>query len=100
MQVISLDGIWEFSFYPQKFYEDVWNTDFSAADIMCVPGAFDMLPDYYCQRGTGLYRRTFELAEDVKNAFIRVHGMVEFLIDNIACVPPMTSTDLGYFGEK
>lgn len=75
MQVISLDGIWEFSFYPQKFYEDVWNTDFSAADIMCVPGAFDMLPDYYCQRGTGLYRRTFELAEDVKNAFIRVHGM-------------------------
>lgn len=75
MRSISLNGSWQFRFEKGKLLEEADAADFKAADIMCVPGAFDMTPDYYCQRGTALYRREFTLERAVKNAFIVVDGM-------------------------
>lgn len=75
MQRISLNGSWQFHFEPACLLEDVECADFTATDIMCVPGAFDTMPDYFAKRGTALYRRTFVLEKDVENAFIIVDGM-------------------------
>ena len=47
---------------------------FAADDKMVVPGAWDAMSRYYNVRGTGCYRRTFELAADVTNAFLVVEG--------------------------
>ncbi len=58
MQSISLNGSWQFLFKQGCLLEDVRVSDFTAADIMCVPGAFDAMPDYFGKRGTALYRRT------------------------------------------
>lgn len=94
MQSISLNGSWQFLFKQGCLLEDVRFSDFTAADIMCVPGAFDAMPDYFGKRGTALYRRTFCLENDVKNAFVLVDGMglrCKFFIDDreigYSCMP-------------
>ena len=72
MQRISLNGSWQFHFECGMLLEDVNIRNFSATDIMCVPGAFDAMPDYFAKRGTALYRKTFFLEQNVKNAFFRL----------------------------
>lgn len=75
MQILSLNGFWDFRFEEKRFMEDVESSDFTANDKMAVPGCFDTLPHYYCKRGTGLYRRIFELEHAVFNAFVMIAGM-------------------------
>ena len=74
MERIGLDGIWDFRLERGKSLEEVAAPDFTADDKMVVPGAWDAMSHYYNQRGTGLYRRTFELPRDAVNAFLTVDG--------------------------
>ena len=69
-----LDGMWEFAFAEGKSLAEA-KADFKATDMMPVPGCYDLVPDYYMKRGTGLYRREFTLARDVPGARVRVKGM-------------------------
>ena len=83
-QPLSLNGSWEFAFAEGKTLETAGGADFAATDRMSVPGCWDMLPKWLCKRGTGLYRRTFTLAEPVENAWIVVDGMglrAQFAVD-------------------
>ena len=44
-------------------------------DTIPVPACYDMMPKWYMKRGTGLYRRTFDLAAPMKDAVLVVDGM-------------------------
>ena len=84
LQPMSLNGSWEFAFKEGKTLETAGGPDFVVTDRMSVPGCWDMLPKWLCKRGTGLYRRTFTLAEPVENAWIVVDGMglrAQFAVD-------------------
>ncbi len=83
-QPLNLNGSWEFAFAEGKTLETAGGADFAATDRMSVPGCWDMQPKWLCKRGTGLYRRTFTLAEPVENAWIVVDGMglrAQFAVD-------------------
>ena len=83
-QPLDLNGSWEFAFVEGKTLETAGGADFVATDRMSVPGCWDMQPKWLCKRGTGLYRRTFTLAEPVENAWIVVDGMglrAQFAVD-------------------
>ena len=83
-QPLDLNGSWEFAFAEGKTLETAGGADFVATDRMSVPGCWDMQPKWLCKRGTGLYRRTFTLAEPVENAWIVVDGMglrAQFAVD-------------------
>ena len=56
-----LDGLWEFAFAEGMSLAEA-KPDFAVTDRMPVPGCYDLVPDYYMKRGTGLYRREFTLA--------------------------------------
>jgi beta-glucuronidase len=70
-----LNGSWEFRFEENKSMVQTEGTAFTATDRMAVPGCYDMMPRWLCKRGTGLYRRTFTLAEGVANAWLVIDGM-------------------------
>jgi len=72
--MVSLNGLWDFRFERNQSLEDVPLPAFVADDKMIVPGAWDAMTHYYNQRGTGCYRRSFELGKDVVNAFLVVDG--------------------------
>ena len=72
--VLSLNGLWDFRLETGKSLEDVAMPTFAANDKMVVPGAWDAMSHYYNLRGTGCYRRTFELERDVVDAFLVVDG--------------------------
>ena len=72
--VVSLNGLWDFRLEKGKTLEDVALPAFRADGKMVVPGAWDAMSHYYNQRGTGCYRRTFDLEKDVVNAFLVVDG--------------------------
>ena len=81
---LDLNGSWEFALAEGKPLETAGGPDFTATDRMSVPGCWDMQPKWLCKRGTGLYRRTFTLAEPVENAWIVVDGMglrAQFAVD-------------------
>ena len=81
---LDLNGSWEFALAEGKTLETAGGPDFAATDRMSVPGCWDMLPKWLCKRGTGLYRRTFTLAEPAENAWIVVDGMglrAQFAVD-------------------
>ena len=72
--LVSLNGIWDFNLAKDRALEDVSLPAFVATDKMVVPGAWDAMSRYYNQRGTGCYRRVFDLAKGVPNAFLVVDG--------------------------
>lgn len=72
--IVSLNGLWDFKLEKDRSLEDVALPAFAADDKMVVPGAWDAMSRYYNQRGTGCYRRSFELEKDVVNAFLVVDG--------------------------
>ena len=72
--IVSLNGLWDFRLEQGKSLEAVAMPGFVANDKMVVPGAWDATSRYYNQRGTGCYRRAFELEKDVVNAFLVVDG--------------------------
>ena len=71
---LSLDGLWDFRLETGKTLEDVALPAFEANDKMVVPGCWNAMSHYFNQRGTGCYRRTFELKGDAANAFLVVDG--------------------------
>ncbi len=73
--VISLNGSWDFRFEEGRPLEDAATGAFAATDVIPVPACYDMMPKWYMKRGTGLYRRTFTLAEPMKDAVLVVDGM-------------------------
>ena len=72
--IVPLDGLWDFRLERGKSMEDVAMPAFAADDKMIVPGAWDAMSRYYNVRGTGCYRRTFELEQGASNAFLVVDG--------------------------
>ena len=72
---IDLNGSWSFRFEEGKAIEETAGPAFEATDTMTVPGCYDTMPKWFLKRGTGLYRRTFTLAEPVENAWLVVDGM-------------------------
>ena len=74
MESIDLNGLWDFRLERGKSLEDVQMPAFAASDKMVVPGCWDAMSHWYNQRGTGCYRRTFELDADAVNAFLVVDG--------------------------
>ncbi len=72
---VCLNGSWDFAFHEDKIVEDFREADFKATDKMTVPGCWDVCPKWYLKHGTGLYRRTFTLAEPMRDAVIEVEGM-------------------------
>ena len=74
MESIDLNGLWDFRLERGQSLEDVQMPAFAATDKMVVPGCWDAMSHWYNQRGTGCYRRTFELEADAVNAFLVVDG--------------------------
>ncbi|MGN0833092.1 MAG: glycoside hydrolase family 2 TIM barrel-domain containing protein, partial [Kiritimatiellia bacterium] len=72
---LDLNGSWEFRFEEGKSIGQSAGEAFAATDRMAVPGCYDMMPQWLCKRGTGLYRRTFTLDRDVTNAWLTIDGM-------------------------
>lgn len=72
---LSLDGSWEFRFEKGKSIEEAADVSFAPTDTIAVPGCWDVLPKWYLERGTGLYRRKFTLDGGVSNAWLVVDGM-------------------------
>ena len=72
---VSLDGSWSFRFEEGKMLEAASGSDFTAADVIPVPACYDMMPNWYMKRGTGLYRRTFSLSAPMRDAVLVVDGM-------------------------
>ena len=72
--ILSLNGVWDFKLEKDRPLEEVTLPSFGTDDKMVVPGAWDAMSRYYNQRGTGCYRRTFDLAQDIPNAFLVVDG--------------------------
>ena len=74
METLDLNGLWDFRLEKGRSLEEVKMPDFTPDDKMTVPGCWDTMSHYYNQRGTGCYRRTFDLAGDVSEAFLVVDG--------------------------
>lgn len=72
---LSLNGVWDFRFEEGKALEVAGISDSAMNDTMVVPGCFDVMPKWYLKHGTGLYRRTFSLAEPMRDAVLVVDGM-------------------------
>ncbi len=84
MMAVCLNGSWEFSFKEDQILEDVAKPDFAADATMIVPGCWDVCPNWYMKHGTGLYRRTFTLDREMKDAVLVVDGMgirAKFAVD-------------------
>ena len=81
---VDLNGSWKFRFEEGKSAEEAFVADFVATDTMIVPGCFDMMPKWLMKKGTGLYRRVFELDRDVSAAWLIIDGVglrAKFKID-------------------
>ena len=81
---ISLDGIWRFRFEEGKSLEEAADPEFEPTDSIAVPSCWDVMPKWYLKRGTGLYKRSFDLPRAVENAWLVVDGMglrADFRID-------------------
>ena len=71
----DLNGLWAFDFREGATLEQVVSGDFAGTDVMPVPGCWDVQPKWHMKRGTGCYRRSFELAAPMKDAVLVVDGM-------------------------
>ena len=74
MKWLDLNGVWDFAFQEKTVIGDAAEPA-AFPDLMCVPGCFDALPEWYCRRGTAWYRREFEVAEDCTLAVLCLEGM-------------------------
>lgn len=72
---LNLNGVWNFSFLPEKKLEEADGESEQKGELICVPGCFDTLPHHYCQRGAAIYSRSFELAKEWRNGWLRIDGM-------------------------
>ncbi|MBR2374410.1 MAG: hypothetical protein IKA87_09310 [Lentisphaeria bacterium] len=63
-QLQDLSGMWEFVFLKDEI-QDSLPAGLSFDSFAPVPGCFDLLPDSYLRRGTGIYRRKVEISGPV-----------------------------------
>ncbi len=73
MATVDLDGLWQFRF-DERLWLEAARPDFAANDRMPVPGCWDATSAYRNKRGTGMYRRTFEIRDSAKEGFLVVEG--------------------------
>lgn len=59
----TLEGVWDFAFFEGGDPEDC-SPDSPADGKSAVPGCFDTSPDLYGKRGTAIYSRPVDIAED------------------------------------
>ena len=59
--VCDLSGMWEFTFLKDG-YEKFTPAGINFNSFAPVPGCFDLLPDSFLRRGTGVYRRKVEIS--------------------------------------
>ena len=84
-KIFQLDGLWDFKFLDDIEIENIDPFLHEFDNIMCVPGAFDCSPDYYCKRGVAIYRTEFNIDADCKNSLLKSGGIGlrgRFWIDN------------------
>ena len=74
MKWLDLNGIWDFAFQEKTVIGDAAEPAVFP-ELMCVPGCFDALPEWYCRRGTAWYRREFEVADDCTLAVLCLEGL-------------------------
>ena len=62
----DLSGLWEFAFLPEKtsLKDNLAKLRFDL--LVAVPGCFDLTPEYYLRRGTGVYRRRVEAGGEME----------------------------------
>ena len=74
-KILVLDGAWDFNFIGDAELEQLDPAEFTFHDVMCVPGAFDCSPAYYCKRGIALYRTDFTLEQNAPDALLKLGGL-------------------------
>ena len=72
---INLDGSWDFHLEENGDWTALPPVGMPYDDLMCVPGAFDCSPRYYCKRGVAFYRRQFTLTEACTGALLKLGGI-------------------------
>ena len=79
---MDLNGIWDFAFFRDKALEEIEYEKVVFSHVMNVPGCFEEFTAY--QRGTAVYRRTFELEKEELRPVLRVEGAgqrIRFFVD-------------------
>ena len=71
---IDLNGLWDFRFHEGKHLESADFPKLGTDAKMTVPGCWNACSKWYDKRGTGFYRRWFNLEHDVRDAFLIVDG--------------------------
>ena len=74
-ETVSLNGIWSFRFLPETFLEETEEATVACDSAAAVPGDFDVLPETFCRRGCGVYRRNFRLERPFANALLNIGGI-------------------------
>ena len=75
MLAVCLNGSWNFCFNENRTIEDGVDVDKAQWTTMPVPGCWDVMPQWWMKRGTGCYRRSFELKEPMKDGVLIVEGI-------------------------
>lgn len=94
MKWLDLNGVWHFAFQEKKTIGEAVCPEVFP-EVMCVPGAFDALPEWYCRRGTAWYRREFTVQEDCNLAVLCLESMglrCRFWLDGVE----IGSSELAY----
>lgn len=71
---VELNGLWDFRFHEGKQLESADFRSLGTDTKMTVPGCWNALSRWYDKRGTGFYRRAFELGRDARGAVLVVDG--------------------------
>ena len=102
--VKDLSGVWQFAFVPGAQLEELSLDKLSFTSYAPVPGCFDLLPDQWMRRGTGVYRTTVEAGGPVELGCDGLGLRGDFFWDGKkigSCCIPFSSTRLSFdAGEK
>lgn len=102
-QVKDLSGVWQFVFVPGQLDTLVLDK-LAFTSYAPVPGCFDLLPDQWMRRGTGVYRTTVEAGGPVQLCCEGLGLRGDFFWDGRkigSCGIPFSTTKLSFdAGEK
>ena len=62
----DLSGLWDFAFLPEGTSLGGRLAGLRFETLTVVPGCFDLMPEYYLRRGTGVYRRQVEAGGEME----------------------------------
>ena len=72
MNILTLDGIWDFTFDPLAQALPAELPSLSWDNTLSVPGCFDVTAPFFGKRGVGYYRRT-----------VRTGGLISLSVDGL-----------------